>query len=450
MNEILVSILVPVYNTSKYLEECIKSLIDQTMKNIEIICINDGSTDSSLNILQEYAQKDNRIIVIDKKNTGYGNSMNIGLMKAKGKYIGIVESDDFVSSEMFERLYDSACINKVDVVKSNYYAYKSEGCNEVIFTEILDKCKYNECFNPIDEQSIFNVQGCIWSGIYKKEFLLKNQIWFNETPGASYQDISFNLKVWTCAKRVFLLKDAYLKYRVDNVHSSVKSPEKVFCVCDEFEEISNFLSDKPKIRKDILKILMKLKYKIYLENYYRLSSSFQYAFLLRMSKELNDDYKHGDLKSLNWNEDEWKVLQLIAKNPHQYFKSTSKDYYDNRLSMLPTLNTEIYSAGFFEYVNKFENIIIYGAGIIGKKVAQSLINSNKHIFSFAVSNINTDKQVVMGINVKSIDELLEMREKSLILVAVKEKDQFDIISNLETLKFKNIVSIDSLLLKSIC
>lgn len=450
MNDVLVSILVPVYNTSKYLVECIESLINQTMKNIEIICINDGSTDSSLKILQEYAQKDSRIIVINKKNTGYGNSMNIGLNKAKGEYIGIVESDDCVTSEMFERLYDTACTNNADVVKSNYYSYKSEECNEVIFTEILDKCKYNECFKPLDEQEIFNVQGSIWSGFYKKEFLLENQIWFNETPGASYQDISFNIKLWTCAKRVFLLKDAYLKYRVDNIHSSVKSPEKVFCVCDEFEEINRFLSNKPKIKNEILNVLMKLKYKIYLGNYYRLSSSFQYAFLLRMSKELNNEYSQGDLNQLNWNEDEWEVLQLIAKNPHQYFKNTAKDYCDNRLSMLPTLNTEIYSAGFFEYINKFENIIIYGAGIIGKKVAQCLINNNKHIFSFAVSNINTDKQVVMSIDVKSIDDLLEMRENSIILVAVKEKDQFDIISNLQTLKFKNIVSIDSLLLKSIC
>lgn len=449
MNEILVSILVPVYNTSKYLKKCIESIINQTMKNIEIICINDGSTDNSLNILQEYAQKDNRIIIINKKNTGYGNSMNLGLMRAKGKYIGIVESDDFVSFEMFERLYDSAFINDVDVVKSNYYSYKSEGFNEEVFTEVLGKCKYNECFKPLDEQSIFNVQGCIWSGIYKREFLLKNQIWFNETPGASYQDISFNIKVWACAERVLLLKDAYLKYRIDNINSSVKSPEKVFCVCDEFEEINDFLRNKCQIRKDILNVLMKLKYKIYLENYNRLSSSFQYAFLLRMSKELNNDYKYKDLSQLNWNEDEWKVLQLIRENPHQYFKNTSKDYYDNRLAMLPTLNTEIYLCGFLEYISKFENIIIYGAGIIGKKVAQSLINNSKEIFSFAVSNRTIDQQIVMDINVKPIDDLLEMRDKALILVAVKEKDQFDVISNLETLKFKNIVSIDSLLLRSI-
>lgn len=118
-----VSILVPIYNVERYLEKCLNSLISQTLKNIEIICINDGSTDNSLAIIKKYAQKDSRIVIINKKNTGYGDSMNQGLKRAKGEYIGIVESDDFVDKKMFEVLYNMALQYKADIVKSSFYQY---------------------------------------------------------------------------------------------------------------------------------------------------------------------------------------------------------------------------------------------------------------------------------------------------------------------------------------
>ena len=97
---IKVSVLVPIYNVEKYLDKCLQSLCNQTLQEMEIICINDGSTDSSRQIIERYAKIDKRIVVIDKKNTGYGNSMNVGLDRASGEYIGIVESDDFIEPDM--------------------------------------------------------------------------------------------------------------------------------------------------------------------------------------------------------------------------------------------------------------------------------------------------------------------------------------------------------------
>ena len=96
-----VSVLVPVYNVEKYVGMCLDSLLCQTLKDMEIICIDDGSTDNSSAILAEYAKRDSRIIIITKENTGYGASMNLGLSRAKGEYIGIVESDDYALPEMF-------------------------------------------------------------------------------------------------------------------------------------------------------------------------------------------------------------------------------------------------------------------------------------------------------------------------------------------------------------
>ena len=99
-----VSVLVPFYNVERYLPKCLDSLEAQTLKDIEFICINDGSTDSSLEIAQRYAARDDRFQIIDKRNSGYGASMNCGMRAARGHYIGIVESDDFVSPDAFEEL----------------------------------------------------------------------------------------------------------------------------------------------------------------------------------------------------------------------------------------------------------------------------------------------------------------------------------------------------------
>ena len=101
-----ISVIMPTYNVEKYLASALESVINQTFGDIEIICINDGSTDNSLHILEDYAAKDKRIKIINKENSGYGASMNIALKQAKGEYISIVETDDFIEFNMLERLYE--------------------------------------------------------------------------------------------------------------------------------------------------------------------------------------------------------------------------------------------------------------------------------------------------------------------------------------------------------
>ena len=110
-----VSIIVPTYNVEQYLAECMDSITGQTLRELEIICVNDGSTDGSLNILKKYAASDDRIIIIDKKNEGYGRAMNDGLDRASGEYVGIVEPDDYVDLHMYEDLYRIAKEKNLDI-----------------------------------------------------------------------------------------------------------------------------------------------------------------------------------------------------------------------------------------------------------------------------------------------------------------------------------------------
>lgn len=121
----LISLLVPICNVERYLRECLDSARDQTLADIEIICINDGSTDSSLEIINEYAAADSRFVVIDKPNSGYGDSMNKGLSIARGEYIGILESDDYFELDALETMYDAAKSVDAEVVKADFYLFWS-------------------------------------------------------------------------------------------------------------------------------------------------------------------------------------------------------------------------------------------------------------------------------------------------------------------------------------
>jgi glycosyltransferase involved in cell wall biosynthesis len=118
-----VSVIVPIYNVEKYLRQCLDSVVNQTLRDIEIICVNDGSPDKCPQIADEYAARDDRIIVIHQPNGGYGVAVNKGIAAATGEYVAIVEPDDFIDSNMYQTLYETAKKNNTDVVKSAFYIY---------------------------------------------------------------------------------------------------------------------------------------------------------------------------------------------------------------------------------------------------------------------------------------------------------------------------------------
>ena len=146
-NPIKVSIVIPVCNVEQYLTECLNSAVNQTLGDIEIICVNDGSRDSSLEILLDYARRDSRVKVIDKDNAGYGHTMNLGMDMASGEYIGIIESDDYVDLHMYEDLYQIAQENRLDWVKADFNRFVVE--KGVIVNTYNDVAKKKEYYNRV-------------------------------------------------------------------------------------------------------------------------------------------------------------------------------------------------------------------------------------------------------------------------------------------------------------
>ena len=285
------SILIPCYNVEKFVWRCVNSVVRQSLQDLEIILINDGSTDSTLTILKQLAQQDNRIKLIDKPNSGYGASMNLGLAHATGEYIGIVESDDFADLQMFERLYHAAKQFDVDLVKSDYWFHTTAANSDGKANSIPANCA-NKIVNPLEAPEVFLITPSIWSGIYKLNFLLKNNIRFLETPGASYQDTSFAFKCWLMANQVYLLDEAFLHYRIDNCDSSTHSSKKVFCICDECHEIQRYAQQVGKFAS-VRASITHIKYSTYRWNFDRLKFPLNWKFLHRFGDEFKADFMTG-------------------------------------------------------------------------------------------------------------------------------------------------------------
>ena len=312
-----VSLLVPIYNVEKYLRECLDSAREQTLHDIEIICINDGSKDSSRAIIQEYLDADERFRVIDKENSGYGISMNMGLDAARGEYIGILESDDFFEHAALEKLVTAAEKFDAQVAKANFWFYWSAPKPKNELHEVVTSDMANRLVNTQEEYEIYYRKNSIWSAIYRRDFLNENNIRFLETPGASYQDTAFDFKVWACATRVVFLQDAILHYRQDNEASSVNSPSKVYCVCDEYDEIERFLTAHPE-KESLTTVEEKMKYDTYMWNYDRLSDNLKLEFLKRFSEDFKRDARAGriDMQAFEW----WKQQDMasIMRSPEKF------------------------------------------------------------------------------------------------------------------------------------
>lgn len=259
------------------------------MESIEFICINDGSTDSTEKIIQSYIALDSRFKLLNKKNSGYGDSLNKGLKVAKGEFIGIVESDDYVDSGMFSLLYSKAIENNLDLIRCGYFEHRS-GIDKKYNSGIQP----NRVFAPTEIQGPFFASQAIWSHLYRKDFLLRNNISFLSTPGASYQDTSFVFKALAMANRYMYIDSYFYHYRMDNEASSINNPKKVFCVCDEWKEIFNFFQNNEARLSKLAGILLILKSNTYNWNYERIAPDRKKEFLNRWSKEIRQGLFYKD------------------------------------------------------------------------------------------------------------------------------------------------------------
>lgn len=242
--EVKVSVILPSLNVKDYIEEAVRSAMEQTLQEIEIICIDAGSEDGTWEILSELAESDERMILRKSAVKSYGYQVNMGIDMAKGKYIAILETDDYVDSQMYEKLYQEAVLQDYDFVKSDYFLYRTQNDGKRIFlrrSSFQDDELYNKPVEPVQYSAVAVGDWYLWTGIYKKQFLTEYGIRLAETPGAAYQDIGFIFQTNLYAKKALYVKDAYYRYCVDREGASANSGKGLQYAYQEFYRLYEML-----------------------------------------------------------------------------------------------------------------------------------------------------------------------------------------------------------------
>lgn len=245
-----VSIIIPVFNAEQYLSQCIESLIKQTYKNIEIILVNDGSTDNSLEICKKYGAKDNRIKIYSIKNSGVSIARNKGVSISSGKYITFVDSDDWVETNMLEFAIMKLKETESDIVIWSYFKnyYNDELMlslipgGDQVFEENKDILYLKSIYSMYGEEKVAESvsAGTVWGKLYTRDFIIKNNLKFNPSLTRS-QDTVFSINAFSHAKKISYFDKSLYHYRINNSSTTsgtrfIQDTQKPFnLLLDEFE-----------------------------------------------------------------------------------------------------------------------------------------------------------------------------------------------------------------------
>lgn len=239
-----VSVIVPVYNVDKFLKACIESIQRQTLREIEIICVNDGSTDSSLEILQSMAKKDPRVVVVDQKNAGAGAARNNGVRLARGEYIGFVDSDDIIYPTMYEELYNKAVATKAEMVISGEIDtfFGENICfpikNSTLIASNLELGTFTAIEYPELLQNVF-----LWNRLYSRKFWNENALQIPEHRRFA-EDLCICTQASVLAKKIAYVKGPHYKYRnkrENSLSDSLAKSQKKLDYLIAFRETKEFL-----------------------------------------------------------------------------------------------------------------------------------------------------------------------------------------------------------------
>lgn len=310
-----ISVIMPVYNVEKYIGECLNSILTQTLEDIEVICVDDGSTDNSLEILNAYAAKDSRIIVINKKNEGSGIARNAGIKAAGGEYIHFVDSDDWLyNNKVYEEIYAKAKEDNLDILIFGGYScyvsdkgkvYKSKGGYSL---KTLPRKYLKGIFSAKDiKKDIFTFPSTAWTKLYKREFLEKNQILFQEIRVGQDQLPFFHSMI--TAERIEVLNKCFYCYRKNRPNSAMTvKKKKHFSPVYVLRGIEELLLQLGKINEYDT---------IFIDKYFSKATS----WLAKFEISLKPSYYREYIKTLN------HIRKTYPKGWWKYFKPNVEDSY---------------------------------------------------------------------------------------------------------------------------
>lgn len=243
MNDIKVSVIIPVYNTEKYLRECLDSVIGQTLKEIEIICIDDGSTDHSRAILEEYRDRDSRIKLLFQEHSNAGAARNKGLEIARGKYLSILDSDDLFDPIMLEEAYEIGSNNQADIVMFRHNRFDDQSKKRFDLPHMMAKKLFPAmsafAVEDIPGNFYYSIYGWTWDKLFLRSFIEKEQIKFQSIP--VHNDMYFTYSALAMARRIAYDENALMCQRVNRSGAISRSKENWDCIIEALSATKFFL-----------------------------------------------------------------------------------------------------------------------------------------------------------------------------------------------------------------
>lgn len=367
----------PSLNVKKYIRECMDSVVGQSLQGLEILCIDAGSTDGTLEILEEYARSDKRIILHHSTMKSYGQQINMGVNLAKGKYVAVVETDDYIDNHMYETLYGIAEENQLDYVKADFMGFLELRSGQIYFDKGRvwpDDGLYRKVLSAEEYPKLYIRDVNIWKGLYNRNFLLEHEIRLNETPGAAFQDIGFCHLLLAYARRAMYIKDMLYFYRRDNEASSSAKP---YGICFAYQEYKRLCSIPMKCKNTKL-----FYHYLYVRMIYVFIGEYEKLLLfgVKLTQEsseairwfqtvLYQQIEEKEITSGDVDEKTWNKLRLLINCEDKFAAEWYKDQKEKE-----KLKKEL-----FKRIGT-EQIIIFGCGYYG---GRSLLFCDKHNISIA-------------------------------------------------------------------
>ena len=406
-----ISVIMPSLNVATYYAECIESVLDQSFTDIEVIAVDAGSTDGTLDILNRYAQSDNRIKVIHSPKKSYGAQMNMGIDAASGEYVAFLETDDYFYRYALEKLLDIAEDDDLDYIKGWTYGFWEYGTDKKIVED--DKIFMNlpngeDILSPNEFPKLLLYDYHVWNGLYKRKFL--ENIRFNETKGAAFQDIGFIVQCLIRASRVRYVDFPVYWYRRNNADSSVYNPLGLKYLADEYEIIAQMGGEISKIqwtfiwRRLIIQTMTRL-YTMYKSG--KIWSSME-SDLRRICILIKQADMKGQILDEFDNIVYKKLLRLMLAEKYELLKYTSWLV----APIKPII--DVFSSDTF---------LIYGAGIRGHAAFSAAIKTHsKPPTAFVDSNSKMWGKIVSGTKVISTSEATEKYPDAKYIIAAKGQE----------------------------
>jgi len=414
-SDIIVSVIIPVHNSEKYLRECLTSVLSQTLRNIEVICVDTGNTNLCFDIIAEFQSTDRRILYIKDPNGSYGHKINVGIETARGIYIAILESDDQMSSDMLEKLYALAEEYRTDIVDADYYqffCYKGK--------KLLVECSMysqSEAFSHLMSHEENFIQKstayAIWTALYRRAFLREEEIRLNESPGASYQDVSFAFLTRLLAKRTYHLRMPLYQYRIDNMDSSVKSDKKIYEIIGEFDFLKKALEKRGTANENVWNTFYSKKYSSFYWNYRRLTEKSREKFIGRYMDELRADIENGDVTREMCNETLYNQTFLLLDDFEKFKRTAAESERNKPIEAV------------CEILDRIGNreLVVFGAGILGTKVLDVLQQNANRILCVCDNSERLHGTVLYGHEVYPVNEAVKKYPDACYLVVNRKHSE---------------------------